>query len=124
MNLDIGSIQALGTSEFILPAHMCALQQDEIDEIRKNGERNRIIACGYDKKIHSFILIDDLGAISEVDVARFFNHFIIIDDAMPIEKGSKIEVSTPIAIIQIDSPELLSASKPVDMSDFEIDMKS
>lgn len=124
MKLEISAIQTAGKTEIILPQYMHSLLQEEIDYIRKNEKTNRIIACGYHKKTHNIMLIDVMGSISEINVADFFQHFIIVDHAFPIEGGEKIEVHTPIMIIEVDSIDLLSASSPVDSSDFEIVMKS
>ena len=121
---NIDSIQTLGDVDMTLPSYMNSLKQEEIDVIRKKGQKNRVIACGYRKKMHTFTLINDEGSISEIDVKNFFQHFIIIDRAFPISCGEKIEVHTPLMIIEIDAVDLLSASIPINMSNFEIDMKS
>lgn len=124
MKLEIDAIQALGDSEIILPQYMTALKQEEIDEIRSQGKNDRIIAFGYRKSDESFMMIDFEGMVKEVRVKEFFKQSIPIDNALPISQGKTIEINTPLIVIEVDAIDFLSASKPVNASDFEIDMRS
>ena len=105
-----------------LPAYMTILSQEELFVIKQKERKNVVIACGYHESSKKIVLMSESFDILEFSPEELLGLNLVIERAKPINLGSKIEILSTKAYIEIDSTDAINASACIDLSNLQIDM--
>ena len=104
------------------PAYITILSQEELFVIKQKDRKNVVIACGYHEPSQKIVLMNESLGILEFSPEEFLGLNLVIEHAKPINLGSKIEILSTKAYIEIDSIDAINASACIDLSNLQIDM--
>jgi hypothetical protein len=111
------SYSVLGDCEFDLPPYMKTL-----DAFYDDGS-HAIISCGIHPSTNELVLLTSEGVLKELNLEAFFLSKKNISDVYPISNGSVLEFISEDMIITVDSEDILSSSKELQLMNLEIGMK-
>jgi len=113
------SYELSGNREITLPEYMKILQPRKESEAELYGP---VIACGIQPQTTNMIMLTSDGSFYEIDVTKFFNQQIKINQVYPIKKGRLLEFLKKDMIITVESDEILKASQKIELMNLEIGM--
>jgi hypothetical protein len=82
-----------------------------------------IISCGIHPSTNELVLLTSEGVLKELNLEAFFLSKKNISDVYPISNGSVLEFISEDMIITVDSEDILSSSKELQLMNLEIGMK-
>lgn len=107
-------------TKILLPPYMSALPKEDLFVAQHMQRKNIALAAGYHRLTDSIMVVTEKASVFETAAEPFFGRRLDIITARPINMGMRIEIRTLESFIEVDTLDVLTASKSLELSDFEV----